>query len=117
MAARRKPSFISPVDTSSGIDVCVLVYRYYQEILHPMDLSTMQVKLNNGAYHFQQEINDDFDQIVTNCKIFNPPGTLPIAHAEAMQRYYWSEVNKLGKLSYQEKRALQGMMNRLRQKP
>lgn len=76
----------------------------------------MQVKLNNGAYHFQQEVNDDFDQIVTNAKIFNPPGTLPITYAESLQRYYRTEVSKLGKLSYQEKRALQGMMNRLRQK-
>lgn len=82
-----------------------------------MDIGTMQVKLNKGAYHYQQEMNDDFDQIVTNCKIFNPPNTLPIAHAEALQRFYWSEVIKLGKLSYQEKRALQGLMNRLRTKP
>jgi len=93
------------------------VPTYYQEIQFPMDLGTMQMKLNNAQYRVQSELNDDFEQIVTNCKIFNPPGTVPVLHAEALQRVWWSEASKAGKLSYQEKRALQGMMNRLRQKP
>lgn len=90
---------------------------YYQEIQHPMDLGTMQMKLNNGQYQVQQELNDDFEQIVTNCKIFNPPGTVPVLHVEELRRIWRAEVSKAGKLSYQEKRALQGMTNRLRQRP
>jgi transcription initiation factor TFIID subunit 2 len=68
-------------------------------------------------YQTQGELNDDFEQIVINCKLFNPPATLPVVHAEALQRIWRSEVAKAVKLSYQEKRALQGMMNRLRTKP
>lgn len=90
---------------------------YYQEIQHPMDLGTMQIKLNDGQYSNQQELNDDFEQIVTNCKIFNPPGTVPVLHVEELRRVWRAEASKAGKLSYQEKRALQGMMNRLRQRP
>lgn len=90
---------------------------YYQEIQHPMDLGTMQMKLNNGMYRYQSELNADFEQIVANCRIFNPPGTVPVLHVETLQKVWWSEASKAGKLSYQEKRALQGMMNRLRQRP
>ena len=82
-----------------------------------MDLGTMQAKLNAAQYQLQGEMNGDFEQIVENCKIFNPPGTLPIAHAESLQKFWHTEVAKATKLSYQEKRALQGMMNRLRLKP
>lgn len=81
-----------------------------------MDLGTMQNKLAQGRYVTQQEISDDFEQIVINCKIFNPPGTLPVAHAEALQKTWRAEVAKASKLNYSEKRALQGMMNRLRMK-
>lgn len=77
----------------------------------------MMSKLSKGKYHTQQQMNEDFDQIVTNCKIFNPPGTLPVAHAEALQKMWKSEVAKAGRMNYAEKRALQGMMNRLRAKP
>ncbi|KAH8913991.1 Bromodomain-containing protein, partial [Atractiella rhizophila] len=48
---------------------------YYDEIKHPMDLSTMQSKLDSHSYRTYGDIDKDFRQIVQNCKIFNPPGT------------------------------------------
>lgn len=77
----------------------------------------MQSKLASGRYSTMQELNDDFEQIVINCKLFNPPGTLPVAHAERLQQVWHSEVAKANRMSYQEKRSLQGMMNRLKMKP
>lgn len=77
----------------------------------------MQDKLNRGMYQTQGEINQDFEQIVTNCYIFNPPGTLPRFHADALQNVWRSDVAKANKLAYNEKRALQGMLNRLRALP
>lgn len=90
---------------------------YYQEIKRPMDLGTLQANLDSGRYQLQGELNDDFEQIVINAKIFNPPNTLPVVHAETLQKTWKAEVAKANKLSYQERRSLQGMMNRLKQRP
>ncbi|KAG1880960.1 hypothetical protein F4604DRAFT_1651361 [Suillus subluteus] len=59
--------FISPVDPSR-------VQGYAEMIKHPMDLGTMSTKT-------------DFRLVVTNAKIFNPPGT--IYHTEADRLEVW----------------------------
>ena len=82
-----------------------------------MDMGTLQANLDSGRYQLQGELNDDFEQIVINAKIFNPPNTLPVVHAETLQKTWKAEVAKANKLSYQERRSLQGMMNRLKQRP
>jgi hypothetical protein len=41
-----------------------------------MDLSTMRRKLDSGAYHTAEKFRDDFKLIISNCNLYNPPGTL-----------------------------------------
>ena len=41
-----------------------------------MDLSTMRNKLDSGAYHMAEKFRDDFKLIISNCNLYNPPGTL-----------------------------------------
>lgn len=41
-----------------------------------MDLSTMRSKLDSGAYHTAEKFRDDFKLIISNCNLYNPPGTL-----------------------------------------
>jgi bromodomain-containing factor 1 len=41
-----------------------------------MDLSTMRSKLESGAYHTAEKFRDDFKLIISNCNLYNPPGTL-----------------------------------------
>lgn len=50
-----------------------------------MDLSTMWDNYERGHYASWQDLNDDFELIVLNCKQFNPPGSLPCQHADQLK--------------------------------
>jgi len=58
--------FLHPVDI-----VKLNIPFYYNHIPRPMDLSTIEKKLTVGAYADSQEIVDDFNLMVDNCKKFN----------------------------------------------
>lgn len=58
--------FIHPVDT-----VKLNIPLYYNYIPRPMDLSTIERKLNANAYAKVEEITDDFNLMVNNCFKFN----------------------------------------------
>ncbi|KAG0696484.1 hypothetical protein DFH29DRAFT_950735 [Suillus ampliporus] len=72
--------FISPVDPTR-------VPGYTDMIKHPMDLGTMSTKVARGKYRSLEEFTTDFRLVVTNAKIFNPPGT--IYHTEADRLEVW----------------------------
>ena len=48
---------------------------YPKIVKKPMDLSTMRGKLDNGAYSTAEKFRDDFKLIISNCYLYNPPGT------------------------------------------
>lgn len=54
-------------------------------IKNPMDLSTVQQKLETGAYAEMGELKADLDQIWANAKTFNRPGEPVYNMAEAME--------------------------------
>ena len=58
--------FLLPVDT-----VALNIPFYYNYIKRPMDLSTIEKKLNVNAYATPEEITADFDRMVNNSIIFN----------------------------------------------
>lgn len=58
--------FLLPVDT-----VALNIPFYYNYIKRPMDLSTIEKKLNVNAYATPEEITEDFDRMVNNSIIFN----------------------------------------------
>ena len=58
--------FLLPVDT-----VALNIPFYYNYIKRPMDLYTIEKKLNVNAYATPEEITDDFDRMVNNSIIFN----------------------------------------------
>jgi Bromodomain len=45
-----------------------------------MDLSTMRGKIDSGAYSTADKFRDDIKLIISNCFLYNPPGT-PVHHA------------------------------------
>ncbi|EME87789.1 uncharacterized protein MYCFIDRAFT_85828 [Pseudocercospora fijiensis CIRAD86] len=61
--------FQTPVDP-----VALNIPQYRQIVKHPMDLSTMTQKLNQGQYGRAAEFKKDFELMVQNCLAFNPPG-------------------------------------------
>ena len=92
---------------------------YYDEIKHPMDLSTIQRKLNDGAYTTMGDFAADMRLMLANCRQFNPPTTLPRQFEAAVRKVWRREWSRamVRKLDYQDKRALQSMMGRLKQLP
>ncbi|EST05572.1 Bromodomain protein [Kalmanozyma brasiliensis GHG001] len=89
---------------------------YLDEIKHPMDLSTMEKKLNQASYTTMSSFAADVELIFANCRQFNPPGTEPCQHADELEKLWRKEWAKTvtPKLEANEKRALVGLINRLK---
>ncbi|KZT52907.1 hypothetical protein CALCODRAFT_501745 [Calocera cornea HHB12733] len=106
--------FLRPVDPIA--DGCP---TYYDEIKHPMDFGTMEHKLNEGEYMTMGDFAADFDLVIGNCHQFNPPGTDASIMADVVDKVFKKEWAKalVKKLAYNEKRSLQGVINKLRQSP
>ncbi|ODQ65354.1 Bromodomain-containing protein, partial [Nadsonia fulvescens var. elongata DSM 6958] len=60
--------FLHPVDA-----VKLNIPTYYDVIQNPMDISTMEKKLNAGEYETVMEFGIDMEYIVANCVAFNGP--------------------------------------------
>ncbi|GME94416.1 unnamed protein product [Ambrosiozyma monospora] len=58
--------FLHPVDT-----VKLNIPFYYNYIKRPMDLSTIEKKLNVNAYEIPEQVLSDFKVMVNNCHLFN----------------------------------------------
>ncbi|WFD36850.1 hypothetical protein MCUN1_003740 [Malassezia cuniculi] len=92
---------------------------YYDEIKHPMDFGTVDRKFKNGEYATMGDFADDVRLIFSNCRQFNPPGTIPRLLEAAVVKTWRREWGRamVRKLNYQGKRALQSMLSRLKQHP
>ncbi|PKI83009.1 hypothetical protein MVES_002777 [Malassezia vespertilionis] len=92
---------------------------YYDEIKHPMDLGTMERKLNEGAYNVMGDFAADMRCMLANCRQFNPPGTIPAQMEAAVARIWRREWSRamVRKLDHKDKRAFQAMISRLKQQP
>ncbi|GMT08418.1 hypothetical protein PENTCL1PPCAC_30592, partial [Pristionchus entomophagus] len=60
--------FTAPVDKREVPD-------YYEVIKHPMDLQTMVTKIKNNTYDSLEEVQEDLDQMIANCKVYNEDGS------------------------------------------
>ncbi|EHN01049.1 Bdf1p [Saccharomyces cerevisiae x Saccharomyces kudriavzevii VIN7] len=60
--------FLQPVDP-----VKLDIPFYFNYVKRPMDLSTIERKLNVGAYEFPEQITEDFNLMVNNSIRFNGP--------------------------------------------
>lgn len=57
---------------------------YYKIITHPMDLTTMENKLNSGAYTTKDSFYQDAVLIHDNCIKYNEPNTIYVRSAKAV---------------------------------
>jgi bromodomain-containing factor 1 len=60
--------FREPVDP-----VKLNIPRYFEVVSRPMDISTIEKKLNGGEYPVAQVLVDDFNLMIENCVKFNGP--------------------------------------------
>ena len=73
--------FATPVDAK-------VVPDYYTHITQPMDLSSMQQRLDALYYVDKQLFIDDFRLMVSNCKSYNNPETTYYRCAETLEKIF-----------------------------
>ncbi|ORX51950.1 Bromodomain-containing protein [Hesseltinella vesiculosa] len=82
--------FLFPVD-----HVALNIPDYPTIVKHPMDLSTIENKLNNEEYPSAQDFATDVRLMFSNCYLYNPP-SLPIYQmAERLEKVFeekWSHL-------------------------
>ncbi|RKP01735.1 hypothetical protein CXG81DRAFT_1408, partial [Caulochytrium protostelioides] len=71
--------FLEPVDTQ-------LVTDYLSVVATPMDLATMQRKLDARVYLSLDEVAQDFALLIRNAKAYNAPSTVYWRHADRLER-------------------------------
>lgn len=84
-----------------------------------MDLGTISTKLNDGEYESMEDFKKDIELVFANCRQFNPSATYPVICADALEKVFRKEWPKAmeRKLSWSEKRGLQGILTTLVKEP
>jgi len=77
--------FRKPVDKKTN-------KKYYDVVKEPMDLETVEKKLNRGAYVLLADFLGDITRIVENCRYYNPPGTPVSKTAENLETFVVQKV-------------------------
>ncbi|KAI5171791.1 histone acetyltransferase [Nematocida sp. LUAm3] len=77
--------FLEPVN---GEDV----KDYYTIIKNPMDLSTVEKKIENNEYKSFEEMDKDINLVITNCCTYNAPGTQYAKCAKALDEFYKGKI-------------------------
>ncbi|KAL8303172.1 hypothetical protein RB600_006874 [Gaeumannomyces tritici] len=83
--------FLNPVD-----EVRDGAHGYFTMITDPMDLGTIQTKLNTGKYANAEGFRHDFNLMLDNCFIFNPAGTEVNNVGKNLQSWFngkWVDIN------------------------
>ncbi|KAI8323666.1 Bromodomain-containing protein [Martensiomyces pterosporus] len=75
--------FMAPVDpVKQGVPT------YFDVVKHPMDLGTIRKKLDRGKYHRAMEFRDDVQLVLSNCFLFNTPGTYVYTQGMNLQKTF-----------------------------
>jgi len=77
--------FLEPVN---GKDV----QDYYLVIKTPMDLKTVEEKIQNDRYSTFEEMDADIRLIISNCCKYNAPGTQYVKCAKSLDEFYQNKV-------------------------
>jgi transcription initiation factor TFIID subunit 2 len=90
--------------------------RYYDEIKNPIDMQTMETKLDDGSYKSMEQFKADFELMFRNCRQFNPPGTDPYVVADLVEKAFKKEWAKIAqkKMAPGDRRSLQALLNKIK---
>lgn len=80
--------FLKPVDRDEVPD-------YYKVITSPMDLTTMEERLEKGDYDTPRDVLNDLKLIFDNCRKYNDAGTVYAKCAVKLEKYMWSLVEDI----------------------
>lgn len=87
--------FLQPVNKDEVLD-------YYDVIKQPMDLSTMETKLEQDAYETPEDFIKDSLLICINCRKYNGEQTPYHKAATKLERELWKKVKEVPEWSYIE---------------
>ncbi|XP_060596521.1 bromodomain-containing protein 3-like [Ruditapes philippinarum] len=68
---------------------------YFDIIKHPMDLGTIKQRLESQYYTSAKECIQDFNQMFTNCYIYNKPGEDIVLMAQTLEKVFLSKVAQM----------------------
>jgi histone acetyltransferase len=84
--------FLEPVDAET-------VPGYYEMIKEPMDLKTMEHRLEHGFYKSLDAFVKDFDRIVGNCKTFNDAKSVYVKCATKLDQIFKTRLKAARELT------------------
>ncbi|KAI1844575.1 hypothetical protein JX266_009248 [Neoarthrinium moseri] len=87
--------FLVPVNKDDVAD-------YYDVIKEPMDLSTMEAKLEADQYGTPEEFVKDAKLIFDNCRKYNNETTPYAKSANKLEKYMWSQIKAIPEWSHLE---------------
>ncbi|ODQ80586.1 hypothetical protein BABINDRAFT_170976 [Babjeviella inositovora NRRL Y-12698] len=85
--------FIQPVNR-------VEVADYYEVIKEPMDLSTMETKLENDHYETLEEFIYDARLVFNNCRSYNNETTTYFKHASKLEKFFSNKIKEVPEYSH-----------------
>ena len=65
---------------------------YSDIIKQPMDLSTMEVKLQKGEYVTKESFESDFMLMTENCRKYNDAATIYVRNANSLEKKFKSLI-------------------------
>lgn len=87
--------FLIPVNKDDVAD-------YYDVIKEPMDLSTMEAKLEADQYSTPEEFIKDAKLIFDNCRKYNNETTPYAKSANKLEKYMWNQIKAIPEWSHLE---------------
>lgn len=76
MEIQYSSEYLSTGKVMTVIKIAYGLLDYPTIVKTPMDLGTVQTKLNNGQYLYVEDMIDDIQLIWDNCKLYNSPGSV-----------------------------------------
>ncbi|SCU92359.1 LANO_0E00518g1_1 [Lachancea nothofagi CBS 11611] len=85
--------FLQPVNKDEVGD-------YYEFIKEPMDLSTMEMKLENNRYEKMDKFVYDARLIFNNCRAYNGENTSYFKYANRLEKFFNSKIKEIPEYSH-----------------
>lgn len=85
--------FLQPVNKNEVPD-------YYDFIKEPMDLSTMEVKLDNNKYEKMEDFVYDVKLICNNCRLYNGENTSYFKYANRLEKFFNNKLKEVPEYSH-----------------
>ena len=75
---------------------------YYEVIKEPMDLATMENKLEADKYSTPEEFIKDAKLVFNNCRKYNNDSTPYAKSANKLEKYMWQQIHAIPEWSHLE---------------